>query len=146
MSDSGRILNRRTFYPGDVIFNEGDLGSQAFVLQSGRVRITKTVAGGRQGTLGFVETGGIFGEMALVDQSQRMASAVAEDSCVCIVITEEVVRGKLAKADPVLRMLILMLIRLLRRAANEAPIPPDDLKALAEAAAAVGREDGDDGR
>ncbi|MDW3207525.1 MAG: cyclic nucleotide-binding domain-containing protein [Alphaproteobacteria bacterium] len=134
VSDSGRVLNRRTFFPGDIIFNEGDLGSQAFILQSGRVRITKNVAGGRQGTLGFVEPGGIFGEMALIDQSERMASAIAEQSCVCIVITEESLKAKLAKTDPVLRMLMLMLIRLLRRVADDTPIPPDDLEALARQA------------
>ncbi|WP_421879041.1 cyclic nucleotide-binding domain-containing protein [Pacificispira sp.] len=140
MSDGGRILNRRTFFPGDVIFNEGDRGSQAFILQSGRVRITKNVSGGRRGTLGFVEPGGIFGEMALIDQSQRMATAIADQSCVCIVITEEALKGKLAKTDPVLRMLMLMLIRLLRRVADDTPIPPDDLAALAREASAQTRD------
>lgn len=137
MSDTSRVLNRRTFYKGDVIFNQGDLGSQAFVLQTGRVRIAKSVGGGQRGTLGFVEAGGIFGEMALIDQSPRMASAIAEEACVCIVITEESLRSKLAKTDPALRMLILMLIRLLRQAADKTPIPPDDMNALAKAAAAA---------
>lgn len=137
MSDGGRILNRRTFYPGDIIFNEGDLGSQAFILQSGRVRITKDVGSGRRGTLGFVEAGGIFGEMALIDQSERMASAIAEQPCVCIVITEQALKSKLAKTDPVLRMLMLMLIRLLRRVADDTPIPPDDLEALAREASDI---------
>jgi CRP-like cAMP-binding protein len=136
VSDGGRVLNRRTFFPGDVIFNEGDRGSQAFILQSGRVRITKNVSGGQRGTLGFVEPGGIFGEMALIDQSERMATAIADQSCVCIVITEETLKSKLAKTDPVLRMLMLMLIRLLRRVADDTPIPPDDLEALAREASA----------
>lgn len=134
LSDTGRILNRRTFFPGDVIFNEGSSGAQAFVLQSGRVRIVKNLGGGKQGTLGFVEPGGIFGEMALIDKSERMASAIAERSSVCIVITEQQLQDKLANTDPVLKMLMLMLIRLLRQVADKTPIPPDDLEALARAA------------
>lgn len=134
MSDNGRVLNRRTFFPGDVIFNEGSSGSQAFVLQSGRVRIVKNLPGGQQGTLGFVEPGGIFGEMALIDHSPRMAGAIADRSSVCIVITEQILQSKLASTDPVLKMLMLMLIRLLRQVADKTPIPPDDMEALARAA------------
>ncbi|MDF1747606.1 MAG: cyclic nucleotide-binding domain-containing protein [Alphaproteobacteria bacterium] len=137
MSDASRVLNRRTFFKGDVIFNEGDYGSQAFVLQTGRVRITKTLAGGGRGTLGFVEAGGIFGEMALIDQSKRMASALAEEACVCIVITEELLTKKLNNTDPGLKMLIMMLIRMLRQAASKTPLPPDDLAAIAQAANAA---------
>lgn len=134
-----RILNRRTFRAGDLIFSEGDPGNQAFILQSGRVRILRAVEGGRRGTLGFIEPGGIFGEMALVDRSVRMASAVADAPCTCIVIAEDMVRDKLKAADPGLRMLIVMLIRLLRQAADATPIPPDDLSAIAKAA--EGRDD-----
>ena len=137
MSDASRVLNRRTFFKGDIIFNEGDYGSQAYVLQTGRVRITKALVGGGRGTLGFVEAGGIFGEMALIDQSKRMASALAEESCVCIVITEELLTKKLNNTDPGLKMLIMMLIRMLRQAASKTPLPPDDLAAMAQAANAA---------
>jgi len=129
-----RVLNRRTFRAGDLIFSEGDQGTQAFILQTGRVRIRRDLSGGRHGTLGFIDPGGIFGEMALVDRSPRMASAVAEEFCTCIVITEDVVRNKLKAADPSLRMLIVMLIRLLRQATDATPIPPDDLSEIAAAA------------
>ncbi|HSG65802.1 MAG TPA: cyclic nucleotide-binding domain-containing protein, partial [Gammaproteobacteria bacterium] len=46
-----------------------------------------------------VGPGGVFGEMALVDQSTRAASAVAETDCVLLPVNRndllEVVRGKL---------------------------------------------------
>lgn len=134
MNDSRRILNRRVFYAGDTIFSEGDYGSQAYVLQSGQVRITRSVTGGRQGTLGIVEPGGIFGEMALIDDSPRMATASTDHGCVCIVISVEDLRKKLVKTDPVLQVLIQMIIRLLRQAADNTPIPADDLEMLAKAA------------
>ncbi len=134
MLSGPKLLNRRVFYPGDVIFNEGDLGNQAYVLQSGRVRIEKTLSSRESITLGHVDPGGIFGEMALIDNSPRMASAIADQSSVCITISEDVLRMKLSRSDPAIRMIILMLIRLLRRTAEDIPISRDDLDALAKAA------------
>lgn len=131
-----KVLNRRTFYKGDVIFHEGDQGSVAYVVQQGRVRITRKTETGERATLGFVEEGGVFGEMALIDKSPRMASAIADGAVVCIAISEETVRAKLKASDPVLRTLIVMLIRMIRTIADQTPLPPDDLKALAEAAEA----------
>lgn len=129
-----RVLNRRSFYKGDVIFHEGDQGSQAFVVQQGRVRIVRTIVGGETATLGFVEPGGIFGEMALIDRSPRMASAIADDTCVCIAIPEETVRKKLNASDPVLRTVITMMIRMIRMMVDQTSLPPDAVKALADQA------------
>lgn len=130
MNDSSRVLNRRTFYPGDIIFNEGDAGAQAYVLQTGKVRIAKTTDGGTKGTLGFVKPGGIFGEMALIDSEPRMATAIAEEQCTCIIVTEETVKEKLGKTDPVLKLIMLVVLRVLRKIASDMPIPPDEMTAL----------------
>ena len=134
MQDPAKILNRRTFNPGEIIFYEGELGNQAFVVQKGRVRIVKDLPGGERGTLGFIEEGGIFGEMALIDRSPRMASAVAADYCVLVAIPEQVVRRKLEETDPFLRILLNMMLRLVRRTADTTPIPAEDMEALAERA------------
>jgi|GEM_PF-425359 CRP-like cAMP-binding protein len=131
-----RVLNRRTFAMGDVIFSEGAEGTLAFVVQQGRVRIARKLKSGEQATLGFVEPGGIFGEMALIDKSPRMASAIADAHTVCIVITEETVRTKLRATDPMLRTAIIMMIRMIRMVSDKTPLPPDDLKAIARAAEA----------
>jgi CRP-like cAMP-binding protein len=74
--------------------------------------------------LGFIETGGIFGEMALIDQSRRMASAYAEETSSYIVIPEQTFTEKLRATDSSLRLIVLVLIRLLRHAADQASIPP----------------------
>ena len=112
------ILNRRSVKAGAYIFRQGDTGHHAYVVQSGRVAIEKTGKGNSTVKLGSLEAGAIFGEMALVDNSPRMAAARAEEPTVLITIPKEVVQKKLQRADPVVRMLILMMIRMIRTLAE----------------------------
>lgn len=61
---------------GDFLFREGDPGTHIFVLQSGRVRIMKDTPVGEK-VLGELGPGEFFGEMAVVNQRPRGASAQA---------------------------------------------------------------------
>ena len=130
----GQVLNRRIFYAGDVLFREGDSGTLAYVVRSGRVRIVRELAGGERGTIGFIEPGGIFGEMALIDRSPRMATAIADETSECIAVPQETLTGKLKGADPELRMLITMLIRMVRTVTDDTPLPPDAVDRMADTA------------
>jgi CRP-like cAMP-binding protein len=64
--------NTTEFASGDVIFNEGEPGDVMYAVVEGTVDI---VLGGQ--TIEKVEAGGILGELALVDNTPRGASAVA---------------------------------------------------------------------
>lgn len=129
-----KVLNRRTFKAGDLIFREGDAGTNAYVVQSGRVRIEKEKPGSPAIVLGHVDTGGIFGEMSLIDNSRRMATAKAEGATVLISIPKEVVKQKLSKADPIVRMLILMMIRMIRTVAEHGGLGKNLVEEFARAA------------
>ena len=65
--------------------------------------------------------------MALIDSMPRMASAVAEEPCTCIVISEDMLKTKLKNSDPVVRMMIVVMIRMLRTMAEQAPLETVDL-------------------
>lgn len=72
------------FALGDIIFAEGDKGDKMYVVRAGEVEIE------RDGKV--VETlssGGIFGEMALIDGSPRAATARAKTACEVAPITEK---------------------------------------------------------
>lgn len=80
----GPDVPTRAYKAGETIFREGDRGGEFFVVQRGRVRI---LTGNRVlETLGRNE---IFGEMALIDDSVRSASAVAETDVTVAPITEK---------------------------------------------------------
>jgi len=69
-------------YPaGKMIMQEGTSGAFMYVVLDGKVAIT--IKGGLVGKAG---PGGVFGEMALVDQSTRAATAVAETDCALLAI------------------------------------------------------------
>ncbi len=67
----------RDFPAGAVVFEEGDPGSRMYVITSGAVRIEKRV-GSRKLTLAVLGPGEAFGEMALLEDAPRSASAVVE--------------------------------------------------------------------
>ena len=66
----------RAYHDGEVIFREGEKGEMMYVIQSGQVRITREDPSGEL-TLGILESGEIFGEMALFDRLPRSATAIA---------------------------------------------------------------------
>ena len=79
-ADLGRLaqtLHLRTYHAGETIFLEGDIGRALFVLETGKVELTKRTAAGDQRKIFTVEPGEFFGEMALLEQLPRTASAVA---------------------------------------------------------------------
>ena len=79
---------------GKVIMVAGQAGALMYVVSEGRVAISI-----RGAVVERVGPGGVFGEMALVDQSPRAANAVAETDCVLLAINRTVFLN-LVKADP----------------------------------------------
>lgn len=70
-------LHSRVYREGEVIFVEGDIGRALFVLESGRVELTKTGADGKPVFLHALQPGDFFGEMALLESLPRTATATA---------------------------------------------------------------------
>ncbi|MBC7951843.1 MAG: cyclic nucleotide-binding domain-containing protein [Rhodospirillaceae bacterium] len=98
-------VRRKVFEPGALIFDEGEPGHEAYVVEYGRVAIFKSVKGQRV-ELGLVIQGGIFGEMALIDDQPRMASAMAEVETACVVIAKERLTEQLEKAPKGVRTIV----------------------------------------
>jgi CRP-like cAMP-binding protein len=69
-------LDQRAYQIGDVIFSEGDVSAEMYIIQEGRVAVTRQVAG-REVFLATLERGDFFGEMALLDDQPRHATCYA---------------------------------------------------------------------
>jgi CRP-like cAMP-binding protein len=70
------MLTRRRFAKGETILRENDLGEVAYIIEKGRVEITKRV-GDRDLHLTTVGPGETLGEMSIVDDKPRSATAIA---------------------------------------------------------------------
>ena len=64
---------------GREIFKEGEPGDTMFIIQKGRVKITKRI-GNVDKILMVLQKGDFFGEMAIVNQAPRTATATAVDN------------------------------------------------------------------
>lgn len=88
------LSKERKFGAHQVIFREGEMGNEMYVVLEGRVMISKYIPGAGEEALAFLERGGYFGEMALIDHEPRSADAKAyEDGAVVLAIPREVVEG-----------------------------------------------------
>jgi len=72
---------RHSYQAGKIILMEGQPGVLMFVVLRGRVTIHVG-----ESLVETVGPGGVFGEMALVDRTPRLASAVAESECTLLAI------------------------------------------------------------
>lgn len=78
----------KTFPAGQMIFCEYEPGNNFYLIQQGRVQITK-VLGEIEKAIDVLHPGEIFGEMAILEEAPRSASAIALDECVLLEFNRE---------------------------------------------------------
>jgi signal transduction histidine kinase len=96
-----KVVRKRA---GDVIFREGDPGDVLYLVGEGAVKISKSGRGGQQETLGLIEPGNFFGEMALLDGQPRSAMATATEPTLLGTVSEEIFQQILEIAPSRLHM------------------------------------------
>ncbi len=68
----------RIFQKGEIIFSEFEPGDAFYLIQSGRVQLVKVI-GDIEKTLDILQPSEMFGEMAILEDSPRSATAIALD-------------------------------------------------------------------
>lgn len=104
-----RILNK-----GEILFNEGDEGDEMFLIKSGKIRIVKEMDNGEEKVLAFLGEGSFFGEMAILDNIPRSASAIAETNTELIIVDRNAFLSKINE-NPFIKFTISTLTHRLRR-------------------------------
>ena len=113
---SSQPIDRKTVHTGSSIFVEGEEGAEAYLIADGEIEIFRKT-GNRETIIATLGRGEIFGEMSLIDNQPRMASARATADSDLIVISQESLGNRLKKleaTDRVMRRLIDMLVNRLR--------------------------------
>ena len=146
MMDSG-IADRRTYGAGDTIFREGDRGEGIYLVEKGSVEIFKRLPDGKKIVIGKIQAGGIFGEMAAIDERPRMASAAAMEHTICRIVPRAILEKKIAASDKLVRAIMKIFMQNIRSitemhiknamAHGDAPAAPDAPAVAAPAAPAA---------
>ncbi|TMB07132.1 MAG: cyclic nucleotide-binding domain-containing protein [Deltaproteobacteria bacterium] len=82
----GAIAAQKQLKANERVFQEGEVGTEMYIIASGKVRISKMVPGVGEEALAILEPGSYFGEMALIDDTPRSADATAHLACTLYVI------------------------------------------------------------
>jgi CRP-like cAMP-binding protein len=102
------VKDSSTMYAaGDVIFQQGELGTEMFIIQEGEVDIVKHI-NGESHALSHLEKGDFFGEMAILESVPRTADAVAVTDVRALVING-------ARFDEMLRKNPEVAVRIIRK-------------------------------
>jgi len=103
---------RREYKPNNMVFSEGEPGSELFIIEKGSIKITKIV-NNNEVMLAILKPGDIFGEMALLENKPRSASAIAyEDSTLMAVNKTNFQKMVLAQPQVISRLTILLAERI----------------------------------
>ncbi len=96
-------------YPKDtMIFSEGESGPELYIIQKGSVRITKIVDDDEV-MLAILKPGDIFGEMALLEDKPRSASAIAHEDTILLAVNRKNFKGMVVDQPKIISRLTILL-------------------------------------
>lgn len=130
--DKSTLFERfgQTIEPGRVIFQEGDTGDTMYIIQHGRVKITKRVLNVDK-ILMVLEKSDFFGEMAIIRQVKRTATATAVDTCGLLTFNKESFLNMISKNTNIAMNMLEKLCLRLEIADNQIrDLAKRDLKSL----------------
>jgi CRP-like cAMP-binding protein len=105
MTDPLYVRFGRDFRAGDVLFREGERGEEMYVIQSGLVQVLKRV-GDEERPLATLGRGEFLGEMAILNNKPRTATAVVLEDARCLVIDAKTLEAMITKSPEIALRLI----------------------------------------
>jgi EAL domain-containing protein (putative c-di-GMP-specific phosphodiesterase class I) len=115
---------REHYSAGQTIFREGDWGQVAYLIEKGRINITVNRNGAEE-VVATLSEGEMFGEIALIDQLPRTASASVVQDCTLIPISRDLIVSKMKQSDPLLSHLLGLVVSRYRETREGGPHKPE---------------------
>ena len=118
-----RLLQRfgKRLTAGQVIYREGDIGNEAYLLQEGRVRLIKRVRTAER-SLMVLRPGDLFGESAFIAGVPRSSTAIALSDGTALAFDNATFQNLLENNRPVASRVVQQLVRRLRDAEDQIEI------------------------
>lgn len=99
----------KKFNKDEIIFKEGSKGAEAFVIKSGFVEIQKNI-NGNDVLLAILGKGNIFGEMALMNNEVRTATAISSEDTELVVVGKKQYAALLDQSPKIISSIVTSLI------------------------------------
>ncbi|GEO82935.1 cyclic nucleotide-binding domain-containing protein [Pararhodospirillum oryzae] len=109
---------RLTLAPGDVLFTEGEEGDCAYYVESGMIEVSRRL-GSAEVVISTEREGGIVGEMALIDNKPRSATARAVEPTALVPFPKVEFERYLNSTDPLIRSLLERFVTIIRSVTTE---------------------------
>ena len=109
---------RRTYSEGQVIFMEGDPGTEVILIESGRVELSITSMSGRKSVLAYMGSGEVLGEIAALDGGTRSATVTAMEPVAGLVLARKDILTFVSARPEVARSMIVELCAKARNASS----------------------------
>ena len=99
---------RRELFAGEVLFRQGDASDTAWLVESGAVELVheRAAADGGNVVLGKLGAGELLGELGLLEDAPRTATATALGEAVVLAIDHDQFLERIDKCDPIVRALV----------------------------------------
>jgi len=124
-------LSREHFEPHEIIFRQGDRGDRLYVIVEGEVEVFQDGPGQVPHRLARLGPGECFGEMALVDDQPRMATARSITRANLLSVDQHAFRELFAHHPPLRRMFQALIDQRRRAGAQAEPEGQPDLTIVA---------------
>jgi CRP-like cAMP-binding protein len=121
--DQQNLLKRfgKHFSAGTELFQEGDVGREMYVIQTGRVEISRTIQD-RKTVLAVLPPGEFFGEMAILNNQPRSATAEVIEGATLLVIESATFRQMIQSSSEIAMRMIQKLSERLAMANSQIEI------------------------
>ena len=100
---------------GEVIFNEGEPGDSLYIILSGKIKLGRRAADGRQNLVMVMGPSDMVGELSLFDPGPRTATATAVTDALLARLRKQSLRPWLTNRPEISEQLLRVLARRLRR-------------------------------
>ena len=84
LQEVAQIVHKREYRKDEPVFYQGDPGLGMYIIQNGKVSISIADPDGEEKELALLSEGDFFGEIALLDESPRSATAICRTECLLI--------------------------------------------------------------
>jgi CRP-like cAMP-binding protein len=111
-------VQRREFAPGVTLFHQDMPGTMLYMVESGSVRVISIGRTGQELTLNVIGTGEIFGELSILDNQQRSATAITLAPTVVWLLSQSDLKEFMRKFPSVNQAMIQILVKRVRATAQ----------------------------